>query len=62
MSMAIGSAMKEDLERERNRRNSGPLAIGSAMKEDLEREQERKKDGSMLHPGIDKDSKKKCES
>jgi hypothetical protein len=35
MALGIGSAMKEDLERERERMEDSSLAIGSAMKEDL---------------------------
>jgi len=38
MSMAIGSAMKEDLEEEAERLKDSSLAVGSAMKEDLDLE------------------------
>ncbi len=48
MSMAVGSAMKEDLERDWERKyNEDSLAVGSAMKEDLEEEAERLKDDSL---------------
>lgn len=39
MGMAVGSAMKEDLQEERERLKDDSLAVGSAMKEDLERNQ-----------------------
>ena len=45
MSMAFGSAMDEDIERDSD--DSGPMAISSSMKEDIERESERYHDDSM---------------
>jgi hypothetical protein len=35
LSMAIGSAMKEDLKEEAKKRKDGSTIVGSSMKEDL---------------------------
>jgi hypothetical protein len=44
MALGIGSAMKEDLEREQKEKyDDGPLAISPSMKEDLKRDLEREK-------------------
>jgi len=49
MSFAISPSMKEDLKREEEWYDIGPLAISSSMKEDLkEEEEERLKDGSTI--------------
>ena len=43
MALGIGSAMKEDLEREQRKYDDRSLAISPSMREDLEKDLEKEK-------------------
>ena len=59
MALGIGSAMKEDLQAEKDKFDDSPLAITSAMKEDLEAERKKFEDGSTII-GSDNYEKETC--
>lgn len=58
MALFVGSAMKEDLERERRKYDDDSLAVGSAMKEDLARDNEDP--GPLAISGAMKEDLKHC--